>query len=123
MERFNRLKDMLEGELDRIQSKGEINTSSLEQADKIAHTLKCLATYETMEDQGGGYSEHYPMYPMRGGYYDDGMMSHSAYARGRGRNAKRDSMGRYASDGGSYDGRSYEDGRSYDGDSMDYNRR
>jgi len=105
MEKFKRLTDMLEQELDRIESRGELTVSSLEQADTIAHTLKCLATYEAMESEskGGGYSEHYPMmYPYRGGSYDDG----SSYARGRGRYARRDSMGRYSSD----------DGRSYDGE-------
>lgn len=105
MEKFKRLTDMLEQELDRIESRGELTAGSLAQADTIAHTLKCLATYEAMESEskGGGYSEHYPMmYPYRGGSYDDG----SSYARGRGRYARRDSMGRYSSD----------DGRSYDGE-------
>ena len=93
MDKFRRFREMLEEELKHIESKGEISASSLAQADTIAHTLKCLATYEAMESQGG-YSEHYPMYPYRDGSYDDG----SSY--GRGRYAKRDSMGRYSSDEG-----------------------
>ena len=100
MDKFRRLKDMLEGELSHIEDRGELNAASLSQADSIAHTLKCIATYEAMEDSQGGYSERYPMYPYRGGSYDDG----SSY--GRGRYAKRDSRGRYSSD----DGRSYDDG-------------
>jgi hypothetical protein len=109
MDKFRQMKDMLEEELKHLESKGDLNTGTLAQADTIAHTLKCLATYEAMEDKGG-YSEHYPMYPYRGNSYDDGM----SYARGRGRYAKRDSMGRYSSD----------DGRSYDnGESMDYGSR
>ena len=38
---------------------------------------------------------------MHGSSYDDDMMY--SERRGRGRNAKRDSMGRYSSDGGSYE--------------------
>ena len=105
MERYEELKEMLRAELKHIAQKGELNMQTLEQADKLAHTLKCIVTVEAMED-GGGYSEHYPM-PYRG-YYDDG----GAYARGRGPAARRDSMGRYSSEmrrGGSYD----------DGESMD----
>ena len=98
MEKFRKLKDMLETELEHIEERGELSAGSLAQADTIAHALKCLATYEAMEEKGG-YSEHYPMYPYRGSY-DDG----SSY--GRGRYAKRDSRGRYSSD----DGRSYDDG-------------
>lgn len=117
MGRYRELKEMLNSELNRIQNKGEINDDqTLERADLISHTLKCLCTVETMED-AGGYSEHYPMYPYRGsyGYYEDG----GSYGpgRGRGSNASRDSMGRYSSEGrrGSYD----------DGESMDssYRRR
>lgn len=91
MEKFRRITDMLEGELEHIQERGELNAATLAQADTIAHALKSLATYEAMESQGG-YSERYPYR----GYYDEG----SSYARGRGRYAKRDSMGRYSSDDG-----------------------
>lgn len=109
MEKFKRLTDMLEQELERIESRGELTAGSLAQADTIAHTLKCLATYGAMESESkGGYSEYYPMmYPYRGGSYEEG----GSYARGRGRNARRDSRGRYSSE----DGRSYEEG----GESMD----
>ena len=87
MERYRELKEMLHAELERIQGKGELNMQILDQADKIAHTLKDIVTVEAMED-AGGYSEHYPMY-YRGGAYDD---------RGRGPRAYRDGMGRYAND-------------------------
>lgn len=101
MDKFRQLKDMLEDELKHIESKGDLNAGTLAQADTISHTLKCLATYEAMEDKGD-YSERY--YPYSRGYDDGG----ASYARGRGRYAKRDSMGRYSSD---------------DGESMDYGRR
>ena len=53
---------------------------------------------------------------MRGSSYDDDMMY--SERRGRGRYAKRDSMGRYSSDGGSYDGDEYSErrGRGYSRD-------
>lgn len=114
MEKYRELKKMLNEELEHIQQRGELSAASLAQADTIAHTLKCLATVEAM-DKESGYSEHYPpMYPYRGGSYGYGYGEEggeSSYARGRGRNARRDSRGRYSSE----EGRSYEDG----GESMD----
>jgi len=90
MERYRDLKEMLFAELDRIQSKKELNVQILEHADKIAHTLKSLLTIEAMLESG--YSGSYPMY-YRG--YDD-----------RGRDMRyRDGMDRYSADmrRGSYD--------------------
>ena len=75
----------------------------------IAKDIYCVWKYE--DEMENGYSEAYG--PVRGMVsYDDGM----SYARGRGRNAKRDSMGRYSrADGRSYDGgMSYRGGYSYD---------
>jgi hypothetical protein len=111
MERYAELKEMLHAELDRIQKKGELSAASLAQADAIAHTLKDVVTIEAMEGESG-YSEHYPPYYRGGVYgYDDG----GSYgpSRGRGSNARRDTMGRYSSESrrGYYDdGRSYDDG-------------
>ena len=102
MERYRELKEMLHAELDRIQNRGELSAASLAQADTIAHTLKDIATVEAMEN-AEGYSEHYPPYR---NYYDDG----GAYGRGRG--ARRDSMGRYSE----ARRERYDDGRSYEED-------
>jgi len=72
----------------------------------IVKDAHCIWKYE--EEEEGGYSEEGRSY--RGGYgYDDGM----SMARGRGRNARRDSMGRYSRD----DGYGYRGGRS-----MNYSR-
>ena len=72
----------------------------------IVKDAHCIWKYE--EEEESGYSEDGRSY--RGGYdYDDGM----PMARGRGRNAKRDSMGRYSRD----DGYGYRGGRS-----MNYSR-
>ena len=63
----------------------------------IAKDIYCIWHYESEMDDG--YSENYSYgnYPVRHNVvYDDGM----SYARGRGRSAKRDSLGRYSRDRG-----------------------
>lgn len=57
MDRYRDLKEMLNAELERIQSKGELDMSILEQADKLAHTLKDILTVEAMEDRDTRYEE------------------------------------------------------------------
>ena len=78
-------------------------------ADTLAHLKKNLMKAdEMMEDENGEYSMAY--YPMtsyaeeggnKGGGYPTRRMDGSrvSYARGRGRNARRDSMGRYSREG------------------------
>ena len=89
----SRVYEMLDRALDKM-SDEQLTTSSLDSIFKIVGTMYKLGKM-------GGQSE--------GEYSLDG-----GYSMGRGRNAKRDSMGRYARDGGmsndSYDG-------SYDGNS------
>ena len=71
----------------------------------IVKDIHCIWAYEDEEE--GGYSEEGRSY--RGGYgYDGG----TSMARGRGQNARRDSMGRYSRDDGMRGGRSYRDGYS-----------
>lgn len=97
MGRYTELEEMIGEELERIQSKGELNAATLAQAESLAHTLKCLVSAES-EKSKGGYSERYPY---RESYeYGYGEEGGSSYARGRGRNARRDSRGRYANDDG-----------------------
>ena len=82
-------------------AKGELSISDVQYADTLAHLKKnLLKSEEMMEEFDEGYSSE--MRPMDGtmrgsSYRYDGGMS---YARGRGRNAKRDSMGRYSSERG-----------------------
>lgn len=97
---------------------GKVSSADMDYIDKLTHSLKSikttLAMMEADEMDDGEYSElSYPRdisyrrsYPRDGvsyrGSYDDG-----SYARGRGRAARRDSMGRYSSrerDGYSRDG-------------------
>lgn len=79
-------------------SGGKLSAGDLEYVDKLTHALKSVkATLAMMEDEG--YSEMYP-YSMDGSY-------NRSYNHGRGsynRSYKRDSRGRYASDGYSRDG-------------------
>jgi hypothetical protein len=89
MGQFHKIEDMLVGELMKIGSEGKLTNSSLEVGDKAAHFLKSIKTIEAMDEAEEGQSYNYR------GYDHDGV----SYARGRGRYARRDSMGRYA-DGG-----------------------
>lgn len=81
-------------EIEKITDKG-INTGNIEHLYKLIDMYKDMVTVEAMEE--GTYSEDY---------------TGNSMARGRGRNARRDSMGRYSRN--SYN--SYEGGMS----NMDY---
>lgn len=93
------LKDQLMDELKEYGKKGELSAVSLDVMDKLTHTIKNLCKIiEEYEDQGysGTDNRRYSR-----SEYDGSMRS---YARqGRGRNARRDSMGRYSGNGYSYD--------------------
>lgn len=98
MGKYHKITDMLEGELMKIGSEGKLTNTSLEVGDKAAHFLKSIKTIEAMDEAENGESYRGGRsYNYDDGYTYDGM----SYARGRGRYARRDSMGRYA------DGRSY----------------
>lgn len=91
MHKLEELKEMLMRELESLTKKGELSAGSLDAVDKLTHSIKSICyIIDNMDDDEG-----------------------SSGARGRGRNARRDSMGRYSNDGMMYDGNSY-DGRSYD---------
>lgn len=94
------LKEMLMKELEGYGSKGELSAGSLDIIDKLAHTIKNLCKIiESAEEEE---------YSMMGGSYEGNNMGmfrggiNRSYARGRGRNVKRDSMGRYSSEGRRY---------------------
>ena len=90
------LKDLLCAELEDYaengKKSGKMSMGDLESIHKLTDTVKNILKIDMLEEESG-YSE-------RGG---------SSYARGRGRYAKRDSMGRYSSRGGM----SYDDDMSY----------
>ena len=100
MKHLDGILEMVDKELGSIEQNGKFRSRdevhSVYELIDIAKDVYCIWEYE---DGGSeGYSEMY------GG---------GSYARGRGRNAKRDSMGRYSRDGGNYRGGSYRG--SYDG--------
>lgn len=85
MKTMEMLKGMLCDELDKIVMAGELNAGSLDTVDKLTHAIKSTYTIMAMEE-----SE----YSNDGSY--DGSYEGGSYARGRGQNARRDSMGRYS---------------------------
>ena len=116
MHEIYELKEQLMKELEEYGRKGEMTAGSLEVVDKLAHTIKNLCKIIEAAEEEGEYS-------MAGGSYayargggqgggrgqGGGMGGQSSrrsyegggsYARGRGRNARRDSRGRYSSEGG-----------------------
>lgn len=127
MKHLEELKEVVKRELEKFGKQGDISVSSLDKIHKLSDLYKNLCKIEMLEEEAeGGYSE------ARGGRggnrggrssydggssYDDDMMY--SERRGRGRNAKRDSMGRYSSEGGSYEGgssyRGGQGGSSYEG--------
>ena len=97
MHKLEELREMLMEELNDCVKKGdELSTQSLDVIDKLTHSVKSIDTIIAMEE--AGYSNDY------------------SNARGRGRYAKRDSMGRYARRG------SYEDSYDSSYDDMSYGR-
>ena len=98
-------------ELDELEQKsekdGKLSMTEIQYADVLAHLKKNLLTAEEkMEEQGGSYYREGRGGSNRGSYYEDGGSYYER--RGRGRNASRDSMGRYNE--GSYREGSYRDG-------------
>lgn len=90
MKKMEELRDMLCEELDKLAGKGQVTSGSLELIEKLTASIHYIDEIMQMEE---------------GGYSNDGYSN----ARGRGRGAKRDSMGRYSSDN------DYSGGMSYDG--------
>ena len=107
------LREMLCKQLEDYGKKGELTADVLERVDMLAHAVKNLdKIIETKEmEESGEYS---------GRAYNDGMSYRydgRSMARGRTGNVKRDSMGRYASEGYDRDGYA-RDGYSRGGDAI-----
>ena len=117
------LKDLLCAELEDYAEKGKksgkMSLGDLDSIHKLTDTVKNILKIDMLEEESG-YSEdgaYMGEGRIYGTSYDDGMRrSGYSYARGRGRYAKRDSMGRYSRDDGSMrrDGRGMRDGYSRD---------
>ena len=126
MDYMHDLKDLLCAELKDYAEKGkrsgELSKADVEVIDTVLNSVKNIYKIDKYKEEMDGYSEdgHY-MGEGRiyGTSYESGYSERggSSYARGRGRYAKRDSMGRYSRDNGmSYarDGRGMRGGYSRD---------
>ena len=118
------LKDLLCAELEDYAEKGKksgkMSMGDLESIHKLTDTVKNILKIDMLEEEIG-YSEdgaYIGEGRIYGTSYDDEMRRGGgySYARGRGRYAKRDSMGRYSRDDGYMrrDGRGMRDGYSRD---------
>ena len=115
------LKDLLCAELEDYAEKGKksgkMSMGDLDSIHKLTDTVKNILKIDMLEDETG-YSED-GAYMGEGHIYGtsyDGYDRGTSYARGRGRYAKRDSMGRYSRDDGYMrrDGRGMRNGYSRD---------
>ena len=106
------LKDLLCAELQEYaengKRSGKMSKADIEVIDTVLNSVKNIYKIDKYKEETEGYSEdgHY-MGEGRiyGTSYESGYSERggSSYARGRGRYARRDSMGRYSSRGMSYD--------------------
>ena len=121
------LKDLLCAELEDYAEKGKkankMSAGDLEAIHKLTDTVKNILKIDMLEEESG-YSEdgrYMGEGRIYGTSYESGYSERggSSYARGRGRYAKRDSMGRYSRDdgmmyrGGMRGGYSRDDGKHY----------
>lgn len=105
MKDYDKLKDALCEELEKIAKEGRITASNLEAVHKLTDTIKNIAKIEMLEGEDDGYSE------ARYG----GLRGNSSYADGRRRMIDDDGMS-YANRRGSHYVRghySMDDGRDY----------
>ena len=107
MEYIEKIKKMLCKELEEFAETGKLKTpADISMLKDLTGAIKNIDKIEMYEEEKESYSEarggmRGRSY-MHGSSYDDDMMY--SERRGRGRNARRDSMGRYSSDmGSSYD--------------------
>lgn len=78
---------------------GKLTAGDVDYIDKLTHALKSIKTTIAMEEAGDEYS--YADGNMTGGYMGGNRGgSYARGSRGRGRNARRDSMGRYSRERG-----------------------
>ena len=93
---MDKLIDYMCDELEQLERKvdkgGKLSSQELQYLDTLAHAKKNLLTGDAMMSPG----EYSNDYSMRNGHYSMAGRGYSN-ARGRGSNAKRDSMGRYSS--------------------------
>lgn len=107
---MHKIKEMLMAELYEYEEKakkmsgGKISMQELEKIHKLTDTVKNIDKIEALEE--GGYSED-GYYMGEGRIYGTSYESGNSYRRGRGRNVKRDGMGRYSREGEGYSEEGY----------------
>ena len=118
MDYMHDLKDLLCAELKDYAEKGkrsgELSKADVEVIDTVLNSVKNIYKIDKYKEETEGYSEdgtYMGEGRIYGTSYESGYSERvgSSYARGRGRYARRDSMGRYSRD----DGMSYDDDMSY----------
>lgn len=123
MEHLEKMIDLADAEFASVAKNGKFRSrEEIDSVYKLMDIVKDAYCILDMEE-GGGYEDEGSYRggsyrggrggSYRGGNYDGGSYGNS-YARGRGRNARRDSMGRYSRDGGGnyrYDGYSRGEGK------------
>ena len=118
MEHLDKILEMSEAEFGAMAKNGKFKSrEEIDSVYKLMDIVKDVYCIWDMEEgagddmsyDGGSYrsDRSYRGGSYRGNSYDGSYNDGRSYARGRGRNAKRDSMGRYSREG------SYRDGRSY----------
>ena len=116
------LKDLLCAELQEYaengKRSGKMSKADIEVIDTVLNSVKNIYKIDKYKEEMEGYSEdgHYMGEGRIYGTSYDGYDRGNSYSRGRGRYAKRDSMGRYSRDDGYMrrDGRGMRDGYSRD---------
>ena len=100
MHELYELREKLCKNLKAYSKKSEITGQSLEMVDALAHSIKNIDKIIENDEESEGLRGRSGRGMYRGSYesYDD-MSRGGSYARGRGAGARRDSMGRYSSDG------------------------
>ncbi len=94
---MDKLIDYICGELEDLERKAEkskLSMAEMQYVDMLAHAKKNLLKGDEMMD--GEYSGRYDNRMMGTSYENRERMGGESYARGRGRNARRDSRGRYS---------------------------
>lgn len=90
------LRDKLCRELKKYNNE-DVNVNNLPHIDTLAHAVKNIdKIIDSYEEEDGGSYGYEPNYRMSNGRSYRGSNNSGSYSRGRGRNAKRDSMGRYS---------------------------
>lgn len=123
---MHKIKEMLMNELYEYEEKakkagGSVSPQELDRIHKLTDTIKNIDKIEMLEDEEGysGATDWMGEGRMYGTSYDRG----SSYARGGGRNARRDSMGRYSRDSGTGGNMGGNYSRNYSGEySGNYSR-